>query len=106
MDSSHSDVESAIARVLAAERAAAAAVENCAAQAQLLVEHARTRSRQIADRASRRLQHCIDRINQAATRDTAALDSALPDIPVDPQALVDLQRVVDRIAAELTGASP
>lgn len=101
------EVEAAIAGVLEAERAAGAAIESCAAQAQARVQQARDRARAIAERAAQRTA-CVRRIaaERLAER-LAALERervALGEHS-DPDAgdLQRLQAVIDRVAATLTG---
>jgi vacuolar-type H+-ATPase subunit H len=101
------DVEAAIAGVLEAERAAGAAVESCAAQAQARVQRARERTRAIAERAAQRTA-CVRRIAAerlaerlaAIERERLALGEH-----ADPDAdeLQRLHAAIDRLAATLTG---
>jgi hypothetical protein len=105
-DATIEDVESAIARVLEAEAAAGAAVEAAVLQARNSVEDTRARCRHLAERAGERLLQLSLRIEAAAAREVDALNrplSTTTDRDVDdPQRLA---RLVDAIAAELTGAS-
>ncbi|MFZ5539099.1 MAG: hypothetical protein ACOY5V_05095 [Pseudomonadota bacterium] len=101
------EVEAAIASVLEAERAAGAAVEACAAQAQARVQHARDRARAIAERAAQRtarVRHvcaaqlaarlaAIEHERQALARGTDA----------DPADLQRMQAAIDELADALAG---
>jgi hypothetical protein len=100
------DVESAIARVLEAEAAAAVAVVAAEVQARDIIEAARARCRRITEHAGERLLRLSLRIEAAAAQEAALLDRPLStagDRDLDDSAR--LTRIVDAIAAELTGAS-
>jgi hypothetical protein len=100
-------VESAIARVLAAEAAAGVAVQASVAEAQARLESARARGRRIAERAGERLQRLTVKIDAAGHRDVAALERALPAAAgITAEDAERVQRLVETIAAELTGAPP
>jgi chromosome segregation ATPase len=103
------EVEAAIASVLEAERAAGAAVETCAAQAQARVQQARDRARAIAERAAQRTAH-VRRVS------AARLEARLAAVERERQALGrhtdtgagDLQRLqaaINRLADVLAGGA-
>ena len=101
----HSDVEAAIARVLAAEADAILAVQSAQIEAQLLLEAARARARRIAEHTGERLQRITQRIEAACAREVAELSAAPTAVAADATHDADrLLRAVDAIAAELTGA--
>ncbi len=100
------EVEAAIAGVLEAERAAGAAVESCAAQAQARVQQARERARAIAERAAQRTAHvrqiAAERLAArlaAIERERLALDE---HADLDASDLQRLQAAIDRLATSLT----
>jgi hypothetical protein len=101
------DVESAIARVLEAEAAAAVAVEAAEVQARNAIEETRACCRRIAERAGERLLRLSLRMEANATQEVEGLNQPLPnpgnrDLDDSRQ----LARIVEAIAAELTGGSP
>lgn len=100
------DVESAIARVLEAEAAAAVAVETAEVQARNLIEATRARCRRIDERAGERLLRLSLRMEAAAAQAVDGLNQPLSnpgnrDLDDSRQ----LARIVEAIAAELTGGS-
>lgn len=100
-------VDAAIARVLAAEAAANAAVDVARAQAQASFEQARADARRIAERAGARLQKLTERIARGAAQEVARLQ-AVPSMPAG-SAMIDperVQRAAMAVAAELSGGSP
>jgi len=100
------DVESAIARVLEAEAAAGFAVEAADVQARSTIEETRARCRRIAERAGERLLRLSMHIEAAAAREVDALNRPLPTtVDRDFDDTQRLARLVDAIAAGLTGAS-
>lgn len=102
-----SDVEAAIARVLAAQADAVLAVRNAEIEAQKYLEAARARARRVDEHASERLQRILLRIEADCVREVAqtaaATATTAPDIEHDADRLT---RVVESMAAELTGAGP
>ena len=100
----HSDVEAAIARVLAAEAAAVLAVRNAEIEAQHRLEAARARARRIAERTSERLQRISLRIDAECAREVARIATnavaVAPDIEHDSKLL---NQVVEALVADLTG---
>jgi len=106
-DPAQDDVESAIERVLAAEAAAGAAVQLSRAEAQSQLESARARARRISERAGERLQRLTLRIEAASLREVEALGQCPPQHErLNDDDLVHMQRLVEAIAAQLTGESP
>jgi vacuolar-type H+-ATPase subunit H len=101
------EVDAAISRVLAAEQAARAAVEQCKREAERTLEDAHRRARDIAERAARRVarvHHWTDRT--IATR-VAALESQRAALLKTAHEADDgsaLARAVDRLADDLTGS--
>lgn len=101
-------VDDAIARVLAAEQTARAAVEACGAEAEAIRREARERARAIAERAAERAA-AVHRWTDAAirsrievlNRERAQLrEPAAP--PSDEPARIG--RALDRLAEELSGS--
>lgn len=101
----HSDVEAAIARVLAAQTAAALATQNAQIEAQQWLEAARARACRVAEHTSERLQRISLRIESNCAQDVARIAASqaaiAPDLEHDA---ARLDRVVAALAAELTGA--
>lgn len=104
-----SEIEQAIAQVLAAERAAHADIAAARADAQRRVDAARADARALSERTQRRLQ----RLHRAFERGTAAEIATLQALarqhqrdaaPADDEARVEA--AVVRLAAALTGESP
>ncbi len=100
------DVESAIARVLQAEAAAALAVDAAELQARNTLEETRERCRRIGEHAGERLLRLSLRIEAAAARDVDEVNRPLSnpgnrDLDDSRQ----LARIVEALAAELTGGS-
>ncbi len=102
-------VEAAIASVLEAERAAGAAVEDCAAQAQSRVQQARERAHAIAERAAQRTARvrriCAARLEvrlAALERERRALDRGTDVGAADLQRL---QAAIDALADALAGGA-
>lgn len=103
------EVDAAIARVLQAERQAREDVQRCAHEAEAIVERAHETARQVARRAANRgvrvqrfsattLQQRLEALaRQAAREDAKAVLANSPEA---------LQRAVEALAAQLTGASP
>lgn len=99
--------DQAIARVLAAERNANAAVDECREEARLRLEEARRRTRVIDQRTDAR----IARLRQRSRRHTAAErtrleeqargDGAASITPADESQRIET--VIAQLAAELTG---
>ena len=101
------EVDAAISRVLAAEQAARAEVEQCKRAAERTLEDAHRRAREIAERAARRaarVHHWTDRA--IATR-IATLESQRAALLKSAHGADDdsaLARAVDRLADDLTGS--
>lgn len=100
------DVESAIARVLAAEAAATQAVQASQLEAQRRLESARAGARRVAEHAGERLQRLTLRIEAECARQVASLSTPLT-MASDGHAhdAELLANVVDAVAAELSGAA-
>lgn len=101
------DVEHAVNRVLAAERTALAAVEDCRKQAQRRLEQARHDSRRILDRAeerSGRVHALAERALAARLAELRAESATVSDRPlVEEDDLARVHAVVPLLVAELTG---
>jgi vacuolar-type H+-ATPase subunit H len=101
------DIDAAIARVLQAERDAREDVQRCAREAESLVEQAHERARQIARRAAHRSVH-VQRWSAATLQERlealAALQAKLEQSSVRARSPEELQRAVESLAAQLTGA--
>ncbi len=102
-------VESAIDRVLAAERRARNAVDLCRAEARRAVNGARARSSQILERADARIGWLHKRCESSVTRKLSELAAEAQTIP--EQAVVSdemrrrLQGVIRRLAEKMTSDS-
>jgi len=98
--------ERAIARVLAAERDARAAVVECARQAELDLQAARERARVIATRAAARVarvQRFAERELERLAARVAAEHAALAQAPVRAQdSAARAARAIDLLVDELT----
>jgi len=103
------EVDAAIARVLLAERDAREDVQRCAREAESIVERAQETARQIARRAAQRsvrvqrfaattLQQRLEALARQAAQDQ--VQAVLANRPAA------LQRAVESLAAQLTGAAP
>jgi vacuolar-type H+-ATPase subunit H len=104
------DVEFAINRVLAAERAAAEAVGECRREAQSLVEQGRLGSRRILERAEERtarVHRLADRSLERRLAEIRAESASYSERPlVDESDLARVRDVVLRLAADLGGGEP
>ncbi len=102
-------VESAIDRVLAAERRARNAVDLCRAEARRAVNGARGRSSRILERADARIGRLQKRCESSVSRRLSELSAEAERIP--EQAVVSdemrrrLQGVIRRLAEEMTSDS-
>ena len=106
--SASSEVDAAITRVLAAEQAARAEVEQCRRDAERTLEEAHRRAREIAERAARRAARVHHWTDQAIATRIAALDSqraALIKAAHEKDDGSALTRAVERLADELAGGS-
>lgn len=94
------DVERAIARVLAAERAAQLAVDQASVRAAASTESARATTRDVAARIERRLKAVRAAFERRTSREVASLDAAAGEQGM-PRALsvADLARVDAAVAA-------
>lgn len=101
-------VDDAIARVLAAEQSARAAVDACGADAEAIRKAARDRAHGIAERAAERAA-AVHRWTDAAirarvealNRERAALREPAAPPPDEP---ARISRALDRLAEELSGS--
>ncbi|MCG6874556.1 MAG: hypothetical protein LJE97_05650 [Betaproteobacteria bacterium] len=100
-------IESAIARVLEAEREAREATEAAREDARARIEHARSQAIEIARRAERRIrryQSMIEQRVEAERREIEAQIGALAHAAgEDPQILRREADAVETLVAELTG---
>jgi len=102
------EVDAAITRVLAAEQAARAEVEQCKREAERALEEAHRRAREIAERAARRAARVHHWTDRAIVTRVATLESQRAALLKSAQAEDDgsaLAWAVDRLADELTGSS-
>lgn len=99
------DVDAAIARVLAAERDARAAVADNAARAQDHVQQARTRAQQIAERAARRSATVHAAVERRIAEHLLAIEQQRRALDAQPTADAALTRAVEQLAVDLTTAS-
>jgi vacuolar-type H+-ATPase subunit H len=101
------EVEHAMNRVLAAERTAVAAVEECRANAQHVVEEARRRARRILDRAedrSTRVHALADRGLEGRLAEIRAEAATLSERPlIEVEDLARVEAVVPLLVLELSG---
>jgi vacuolar-type H+-ATPase subunit H len=102
------EVDAAITRVLAAEQAARAEVEQCKRDAERTLEEAHRRAREIAERAARRAARVHRWTDEAIAARIAALESRRAALLQSAQEEDDgsaLARAVERLADELAGGS-
>jgi hypothetical protein len=102
--------DEAIARVLDAERAAHAAIERCAVEADALRLASRERARRIAARGAERGARVHRLFDDATRRRIAALGAARAQV-IEPAAPLPheperLDAALDRLADELAGLAP
>ena len=104
------EVEAAIARVLAAEHEARAAVAACEREAEAIRAAARSRAKRTAERAANRIAAIRAGLADKLSGRLAAIDAEF--VAPDPQAAQDaaaharLDAAVGRLADELIGARP
>ena len=102
-------VETAIGRVLDAERSANEDVDRAAREAASIMDDGRATARAIAERTERRLRSLRAAFESRAEREVAAIDAqafaedTLRDLTTDD--LARLERAAAALAAELTGDS-
>ncbi len=99
-------IDAAIAQVLQAERTAREDVRRCALEAEVLVEQAHERARQIARRAadrSVRVQHWSAAMLQRRLAGIEAQQALIEASSAQDEAPPQLQRAVEALAAQLTG---
>ncbi len=103
-----SEVDAAIARVVAAEQAAKASIAAAREEAAALAEQSRAAARALADRTQQRIRRLRAAFERQVDGEVAALDAqgralAGDDAP-DAAELERLERAVASLAAQLTGA--
>jgi hypothetical protein len=103
-------VEASIARVLGAERDAGEAVAEARREADALEERARARARALAERTERRIRAVRAAYEARVSAEIAAIDAqaAAHDTsePLSAEDAKRLDRALERLAAELAGATP
>lgn len=104
---SETAVEGAIARVLAAERDAHAAVGRATREAEAMNEKARADARALAERTERRIQRARAAYERTVSAEVAAIDAQAASQDEQQTLSVDdwhrLERALETLAAELTG---
>lgn len=103
------DVKAAIDRVLEAERKAIEAVEDCRHQAKAEIAAARDEARRILERADTRIgalhARCLERVAQTI----GALEAETQAVPLAPPLAPGrdgrVEKVLRRLAAEISGAN-
>jgi hypothetical protein len=104
------DVESAIAHVLDAERAARVAIDDAGVAAVELAESARAEARALAERTERRIRAVRKAFRERTARSVAALEAAAAEAleahELTPTDLARLDAAVAALAARLTGNAP
>lgn len=102
-------VDQAIERVLAAEREANKAIEECRQQARSLASRARARSRRILERADERIGGLRARSDPTVNKTIAELEAQMHGLSGEPtlddEQLARVERGVRILAAEITGVS-
>jgi vacuolar-type H+-ATPase subunit H len=101
---------SAVNRVLEAERLAKKAIEGCRQGAAEVVESARRQARRIVERTDARVSAVHIRCDLDVAQRKAEIDAAARNIPTDvdltEQDLAKLDEAVEALAAQLSGAAP
>ena len=107
--SADAPVETAISRVLGAERAAHDDVAQATRDAAAIVEDARAAARVIAERTERRIRTLRDNFETRTARDVAAIDAQAlaqdAQRELAPADLARLDRAVAALASELTAGA-
>ncbi len=102
--------EAAIARVLDAEREAREAVARALLEVHRIAETARVEARSVAERTERRIRAVVEAFERDLTARVAEIDAAAAQLdnpqPLTADELAALQRAVQALARELTGARP
>jgi hypothetical protein len=102
--------EAAIARVLAAEREARAAVGQARLEVARIAESARIAERAIAERTERRIRAVVGAFERELAGRLAEIEAAAAQVaspqPLRRDELDTLQRAVHALAGELIGALP
>lgn len=100
---------SAVTRVLEAERRAKQAIEGCRQGAAAFVEGARHQARRIAERTDARISAVHIRCDLDIAQRKAEIDAAARNIPTDidltDRDLAKLDEAVEALAARLIGAA-
>jgi hypothetical protein len=100
------DVDAAIARVLAAERDARAAVSDCAARVEAHVQGAREQARTIAARAAQRSARVHAAVEQRIADAVARLEAERASLGSGPEDGARLAAAVAALARDLTAPEP
>jgi HAMP domain-containing protein len=102
--------EEAIATVLRAEREAHQAVERSQVEAGQLAENARSSARSVADRTERRVRVVVGAFERELAHRLAEIDAEAARIATPHELTASelgaLERAVNALARELTGARP
>ena len=100
----------AIARVLGAERKAREAVELSRLEVNQIAENARSAARLLSERTERRIRAVVGAFERDRAARVAAIDAEAARLdapqPLTGEELAALQRAVQALARELTGAPP
>ena len=109
-DAPRQAADAAIARVLAAERAARVAVEHARTEVAALAENTRADARALAERTERRIRAVVEASGRKLAVEQAEIDAQALRLDA-PQPLSDgeralLQRAVAALAHELVGGTP
>lgn len=103
------NVEAAIARVLACERDAREAIAQARLDAEQIAESGRAAARALAERTELRIRAIRAAFERRLSAELAALLAADDEIPAEAGLsitdVVQLERAVTALAAELTGAA-
>ena len=110
-DKAYNDAaEAAIARVLAAERAAREAIEQARREVDAIVERARLGARALDERTARRIRAVVDAFERELAKRLAEIEAAGEQAaraqPFSQDETAALQRAVRALAAELITAPP
>lgn len=103
-------VEAAIARVLASEQAARELIASARVDAAHIAERSRAAARALAERTERRVRHLRAAFERRTGAEVSALEAEVDALAAGSapaaEEMVQLDRAVKRVAAQLTGASP
>jgi hypothetical protein len=101
-------LDHAMATVLAAERSARTAVEDCARQAETIAAEARAAEKAIAERAARRCARVRAAMAARLAERLASIDQQIAQVAADT-GIAERERLVpcvERLADEMTGGAP